>query len=246
MPWFKVDDHLHDHPKARKAGAEAMGLWVLAGSYAADNLTDGFVPEHTLSRWTRRGKALAQRLVAAGLWFTDTQDDEPGWRFHEWEQRQPMRAAKLAEREARAAAGRVGGQASGRSRREANTKQVASGVLEPPSRPDPTRPDPVGLTTSGQSKSVPLDDDGLTRIQELTGGTKAHARKIAELVLSRTRGEVRNPLAYIAAAIREDPEVYRYRRGNPTRAQACADHPGEWADNCRAHAIDARLEGGQQ
>ena len=45
--WFKVDDKLHDHRKARKAGKAAMGVWVLAGSWSMDNETDGFVPDDT-------------------------------------------------------------------------------------------------------------------------------------------------------------------------------------------------------
>lgn len=140
MPWFKVDDKLHDHRKARAAGKAAMGVWVLAGSWAADNLTDGFVPATLLGRWGTR--ADAARLVTAGLWGEAEQDGERGWRFHEWSERQPTRAEKMAQRAARAAAGRKGGRASGASRREAkpqaNGKQVASPALEPPSRPVPS------------------------------------------------------------------------------------------------------------
>lgn len=138
MTWFKVDDKLHDHRKARAAGATAMGVWCLAGSWAADNLTDGFVPATILPRWGRPRDA--KRLVEVGLWHTAEQDGEAGWRFHEWAERQPTRAQKLAEREAKAEAGRIGGLRSGQSRREANTKQGASGLVEPPSRPDPSRP----------------------------------------------------------------------------------------------------------
>jgi hypothetical protein len=138
MPWFKVDDKLHDHRKARAAGATAMGVWVLAGSWAADNLTDGFVPATILTRWGRPRDA--NRLVEVGLWYADTQDGEKGWRFHEWLERQPSRAQKLEERAARAEAGRAGGLQSGRSRREAKAKQSASDLVEPPSRPDPSRP----------------------------------------------------------------------------------------------------------
>jgi hypothetical protein len=138
MAWFKVDDKLHDHRKARAAGTAAMGVWVLAGSWAADNLTDGFVPSAILPRFGRQREA--NKLVEVGLWHTDEQDGETGWRFHEWDERQPTRAQKLAEREAKAEAGRIGGLRSGRSRREASTKQSASGLVEPPSRPDPTRP----------------------------------------------------------------------------------------------------------
>ena len=149
MPWFKVDDKLHDHRKARGAGKAAMGVWVLAGSWAADHLTDGFVPASILTRWgTSRDAA---RLVEVGLWHVDEQDGEAGWRFHEWEQSNPTRSQTLAMREVRADAGRRGGLASGYRRREANSgangKQVASGRLEAktkptstPTRPDPTRP----------------------------------------------------------------------------------------------------------
>jgi len=138
MTWFKVDDKLHDHRKARAAGKSAMGVWVLAGSWAADNLTDGFVPVSILPRWgTSRDAA---KLCDVGLWMPDEQDGEQGWRFHEWEERQPTRAEKIAERAERAKAGKAGGLASGRSRREAKAKQAASGLLKPPSRPVPTRP----------------------------------------------------------------------------------------------------------
>jgi len=159
VTWFKVDDKLHDHRKARAAKKAAMGVWVLAGSWAADNLTDGFVPESVLSRWGTR--ADAARLVETGLWHTDTQDGEAGWRFHEWDGRQPTRAEVLTKREVRAEAGRAGGFASGRSRREAKPKQVASPTVEPPTRPDPTR-------TSGSPLSVVRDGDQVSNVQYVT------------------------------------------------------------------------------
>lgn len=136
MTWFKVDDKLHDHRKARAAGKGAMGVWVLAGSWSADNLTDGFIPPSILTRFgTKRD---AERLVSVGLWHVAEQYGETGWRFHEWDERQPTRAQKMAERLVRAEAGKAGGLASGRSRRQANPKQDASPRLEPPSRPDPS------------------------------------------------------------------------------------------------------------
>jgi len=46
MPWFKVDDALHSHPKTRKAGLAAMGLWVVAGSFSASYMTSGFISEY--------------------------------------------------------------------------------------------------------------------------------------------------------------------------------------------------------
>lgn len=101
MPWFKVDDELHDHRKARIAGTHAMGLWVLAGSWCGANPNDGFIPETVVIRWEpRHYRKLAQALVDAGLWHPETLDGEKGWRFHDWGDFQPTKAEIDAEKAA--------------------------------------------------------------------------------------------------------------------------------------------------
>ncbi len=86
MPWFKVDDQLAFHRKALMAGNAAMGLWVRAGSWAAQQLTDGIIPDDLLSSLGSRYQA--DRLVKAGLW-----EREPGgYRFVNWHEWQPTRA----------------------------------------------------------------------------------------------------------------------------------------------------------
>jgi hypothetical protein len=118
VTWFWVDDHLHSHRKQRKAGLEAIGLWTLSGSWCADTLSDGFIPEDVAEAWARkRLPMLSKRLVAAGLWEPHEVDGEPGWLFHDWEDWQKSRAQVEDRREKRAASGRAGGLASGRSRR---------------------------------------------------------------------------------------------------------------------------------
>ena len=97
MTWFKVDDKLHDHEKPHTAGKAAMGVWVLAGSWSADNLTDGFVPARVLGRWGTA--ADAKRLVAAELWDECERDGQPGWRFHDWLEYQPSRTHVETRRE---------------------------------------------------------------------------------------------------------------------------------------------------
>lgn len=83
MPWFRVDDTLAFHAKTLAAGNAAMGLWVRAGSWSMQQLTDGFIPDHVAQSLGTRGEA--RRLVQAGLW-----DDMPsGYAFHQWEGRQP-------------------------------------------------------------------------------------------------------------------------------------------------------------
>lgn len=208
MTWFKVDDKLHDHRKARAAGATAMGVWCLAGSWAADNLTDGFVPATVLSRWGRPREA--HKLVEVGLWHADEQDGEKGWRFHEWHERQPSRAQKLEERAAKAEAGRIGGLASGRSRREAQPKQSASGLVEPPTRPDPSRPDQEHPSRTRSETETP------TRFEEFWN---AYDKKVG-----RKKAEQKYALATKKPGVTEDrliSSAASYVRGK----RAAGKHP---------------------
>jgi hypothetical protein len=147
MPWFKVDDGLHAHKKAVKAGVEAMGLWVLAGSWSADLLTDGFVPDYIAARIDPNYKKNAARLVAARLWVPDEHDGDSGWRFHDWKTKQPSSESVLEEREAartrmqRVRANKKAGSADVRP----NTERTSPEVRVTPTRPDPT------ITTNGPS-----------------------------------------------------------------------------------------------
>lgn len=152
MTWFKVDDHLHAHSKAVRAGTEAMGLWVLAGSWSAAEESDGWVPGYMLVRLAGVGADdAADRLVAAGLWEHDHHDGADGYRFHQWDEHQPTRdqlEAKRAQARERMARARGGAVRANGTRSDAN-----------PTRPDPTRtktpaaaaadPDPVAVAFDG-------------------------------------------------------------------------------------------------
>jgi hypothetical protein len=116
MVWGKVDDKLHSHRKRRRAGLEAMGLWVVGLSYCGDLLTDGFIDDEYVGG-EKRGRVLAQRLVEAGLWHSWTdqecpqgsehctrpQVDGPGWWFHDWNVSNPTKA-KVTEKRSKEAA----------------------------------------------------------------------------------------------------------------------------------------------
>ena len=95
VAWYKVDDQLHTHPKARRAGLAAMGLWTLAGSHSMCYLTDGFVEAWFVDMFPE-GRELAGRLVEAGMWLPV----DGGWQFHDWADYQPTRESVQAEREA--------------------------------------------------------------------------------------------------------------------------------------------------
>lgn len=99
MPWFKVDDQLHSHPKPRRATLAALGLWALAGSYSMAYKLDGFVPEWYVTGH-RDGRKHADTLVRVGLWENGTRNGEPGFLFHDWEDYQPTADEIEAEREA--------------------------------------------------------------------------------------------------------------------------------------------------
>ncbi|MET9291145.1 mucin-2 [Streptomyces sp. NPDC003077] len=66
MPWFKIDDTAHAHPKLLKAGNAAIGLWLRAGAYAAQHLTEGAIPGVVVQLYGTPPQV--RKLVAAGLW----------------------------------------------------------------------------------------------------------------------------------------------------------------------------------
>lgn len=66
MPWFKIDDSAHNHPKWRRAGNAAIGLWARCGSYAANHLTEGIISGAVARDYGT--PVQISRLVKVGLW----------------------------------------------------------------------------------------------------------------------------------------------------------------------------------
>lgn len=119
MAWFQVDDQLAMHRKVCDAGNAAMGLWVRAGAWSMQNLTEGFIPSKAAK--TLGTAPQASSLVNAGLWL----QTEGGYQFHEWGTRQ-MSAEQIAERRRkRAEAGRKGGQSKKAAPTEAKSEANA-------------------------------------------------------------------------------------------------------------------------
>lgn len=160
MPWFRVDDQLHAHPKVLAlfdgpCAGEALGLWLLAGSWCAMNLTDGELPGGALRR-LGFGPEAAAELVRVGLWDAL---EAGGYRFNDWLTYNPSREKVLSDRDA--AAKRMREQ---RAERRANRKRSSpersgarSGDVRANVQPNigdvrenfgershtPTRPDPI-------------------------------------------------------------------------------------------------------
>ena len=94
MSWFKVDDKLHSHPKWIGLGKGAKALWVSAGSWSSDQLSNGFVPKTVLKLLQGTARE-AQQLCDANLWRTV----DGGWEFVDWLDWQPSREKVLANRQ---------------------------------------------------------------------------------------------------------------------------------------------------
>ena len=95
MTYFKVDDGFWSHPKFFDVSDAAITLWVKAGSYSSQHLTDGFV-EHKTIRMIHCDPAAAAVLVDAGVWF----EVEGGYQFHDWHDHQRSSDSVKRERQA--------------------------------------------------------------------------------------------------------------------------------------------------
>lgn len=128
MTWGKVDDNLAFHPKVIVAGNEAMGLWVRALSWSAQQLTDGVIPEAIIEALD--GETAAEALVSAGLWHRLGDDYE----FNDWIDYQPSREQVLAEREATRERSRAARAKAAAARGAKDAPQAAHSPAEPSSR----------------------------------------------------------------------------------------------------------------
>src|SRR5258708_38690712 len=143
MPWFRLDDSFHSHPKVIAAGNEAIGLYVRCGTYAAEHLTDGFIREDiavlygasdTGSRrnpGTGKPETLAETLIRTKLW----RRTRGGWRMPDYLDYNPAKMA--VDKERKSAAERQ------RRSREAKLSRVTHAVTTTVSHRTPTRPDPT-------------------------------------------------------------------------------------------------------
>ena len=110
MTWFRLDDAFHGHPKVRRAGNAAVGLWVRCATYSAQYDLDGRIPADVAESYGRPREIDA--VTSSGLWVANGSGfvipDYLDFNYSAEEVRD-MRAK-------RAEAGRKGGLASGQKR----------------------------------------------------------------------------------------------------------------------------------
>jgi len=124
MAWVKLDDGIVWHPKIVQVSDKAFRLHIAGLCYANQHLTDGvlespilplLLPGHTPAQISR----LAGELVTSGVWEQDDLDVAL-YRIHDYLEYQPSKEQAQQTASIRAAAGRAGGQASAKARRQAN------------------------------------------------------------------------------------------------------------------------------
>lgn len=163
MAWFKVDDGFANSRPVlripRRYRMAAVGLWTLAGTWSAKELTDGFIPDYVVEE-LGGSAALADHLVRAGLW----ERVGDGYQLIGWEKYQPTKAQVLARRSDEAERKKRAREAYRKASEQQESSGVRSGhppdtVRSPQSvrarseHPDPTRPDP-SLNTSNSPMEV--------------------------------------------------------------------------------------------
>lgn len=155
MPWFKVDDGFWSHPKTATLSDAAVALWLRAGAYSCQHLTDGVIEKPVLRFVGAEGAAA--ELVDAGLWL----DHPEGWAFHDWSDYQPTKADVEAERAAarermRERRRNKRGKFEGSSPEQpAHVREKFENRSSTPTRPDPTRP-----STSNEVDNPPTPQGG--------------------------------------------------------------------------------------
>ena len=129
MTWVKLDDGFPTHPKVLELSDRAFRAYVTALCYAAQHLTDGFVPTRIV------GKRAATELIDARLIVAG----EGGWVIHDYLSFNPSRESVETKRRADVARKRGGF----RVESERNPEGIATASERPvPSRPVPSRPPP--------------------------------------------------------------------------------------------------------
>lgn len=103
MTWFRVDAGMRDHPAWIGCPKAAKADWLDLGTYAAQHLTDGHLPQEIVRRITTP-QTLKWLLSHGRLHAPDDHcDDCPNngqFYLHAYLERNPSRAQLEAEREA--------------------------------------------------------------------------------------------------------------------------------------------------
>jgi hypothetical protein len=238
VPWFKVDDALAFNAKFVTLPLAAAGLWLRAGSWCAQQLTDGHLPAGMVPAFGAT-QAEADALVAAKLW----RRVRDGYVFHDWERYQPTSDSVRAEREAAAERMR-----ELRARRKGTRRAEPGPAAEQDvpdqdgsERADDVRPNNSSTFAAPAADEVqaprPSPSPGPSSVESSRGGEQfRNARGREEPPLrcpQHARTPATGPCGPCGDARREHEAWQRVRREQaPVVGVACPHHPDQSAGRC--------------
>jgi hypothetical protein len=181
MPWFRLDDSFHSHPKVIQAGNEAIGLYVRCGTYAAEHLTDGFVSKEIVALYGDEN--LAAALIKVKLWHRA----RGGWTIHDYLDYNP--SAQAVDKERAAKAERQKRWLESRRRRVRDASSDASTDGSEDDAPYPPRPAPKEAGRAGPTPKHAANG------RASPSGSPAHVvrpehRSVAEAIAAATPQEI--------------------------------------------------------
>jgi hypothetical protein len=245
MTWARFDDGYAQSPKIIGLTDKAFRLHVTAICYAAQMMTDGFIPEAAPRFW-QLTKAIPE-LVGAGL----LEVAQGGWAVHDFLEYNPSREQVLNERATATEQRRLAGKASGQARRERaaerNANETGTGrshSVEP--RPDPSRP--VELP-SGSSATAALSPEERDVLGELTIRMDKWMRKSPDMEPDYIALLSGNGAGAVRKAIEQcntdnvPPWPQKIRERLPKAAAKPAGTPLQWASDIPVpEAEEERIE----
>lgn len=181
MPWVKIDDGFHDHPKVKMIGLDGAGLLVSLTTWSSRHLTDGIVPEQVIRDMCghhRTFNTLLTRLIKAKCLRRCPGGTTKRYIIHDYldynDSADVVKARRAAEREKKR---RQRGGSSGESPEgcpPGTTKDTESMSRRP--RPVPSRPKDlaVGLARESHGSDVESVSNDRADPAERNGRVQAH------------------------------------------------------------------------
>lgn len=169
MTFFPIPDEFYRDPPFLGWSAEAYALWMLAGSWSADRLTDGSVPTTALALFPPNVSAAAEELVERRVW----KRARGGFQYLDWP-KECSRAVVEAKREA--ARTKKARQRAGYSAPPQQTRR-SKGVVSPGDRPGDNPGDSPGTDPGSPSPSSKPGNQG--KEDQPPSGVGAHTRATA-------------------------------------------------------------------
>lgn len=237
MAWAKIDDQFFFNPKVVRAGRDARDLYLAGLTYAAGQLTDGFLPTGALALLAAMAgitgaEEAAGRLGAEGLW----EPVDGGWQVHDWPDYNPRAKDVKAARVARAEAGKRGAiakQKSSKSSGKTEANGLANGKQNPAPSPSPS-PSPIQQQQQPTREKRPAEPDGdeARLFTALTASGLAPSSLQAQMWLDAL-ADLGWPLlgACITEAARQGtPPSLAYVGAMAQRCKREGVQPGQWRD----------------